>query len=65
MFENVHNKKFEVQRVGQGGKEVQEGGDQCIPMSDSCQFTAETSHHNIVNKATVLQLKANKFKNTY
>ena len=32
-----------------GGREVQKGGDICIPMSDSCSCMAETKH-NIVKQ---------------
>ena len=39
----------EWDRMG-GGREVQEGGDKCIPRIDSCQCTAQTSQHNIVKQ---------------
>ena len=42
-----------------GGREVQEGGDICIPMADSCCCMAETIQHC---KAIILQLKINKLK---
>ena len=42
-----------------GGKEIQEGGDRCIPMADSCWCVAET---NTYYEAIVLQLKINKLK---
>ena len=40
-------------RLGDG-REVQEGGDICIPMADSCWYTAET---NTCCKAIILRLK--------
>ena len=39
-----------------GGKEVQEGGDMCTPMDDSCWCMAETNKYC---KAIILQLKIN------
>ena len=45
------------QRVG-GGEEVQEGGDICIPMANSCWCVAENKPNC---KAIMHQLKINKF----
>ena len=41
-----------------GERDVQEGGDRCVPMADSCKCMAET---NTICKAIILQLKLNKF----
>ena len=41
-----------------GGREVQEGGDLCIPMADSCWYMQKPTQHY---KAVILQLKINKF----
>ena len=41
-----------------GGKEVQDGGDICIPMADSCGCLTKTQYC----KAIILQLKINKLK---
>ena len=42
-----------------GGREIQEGGDICIPMANSYQCLAEMTQYC---KAMILQLKINKFK---
>ena len=44
--------------LGWGGREVQEGGDICIPMANSCWYMAETTQ---CYKAIIFQLKINKF----
>ena len=41
-----------------GGREVQEGGDICIPMADSCCYMQKPTQYY---KAVILQLKINKF----
>ena len=45
-----------------GGREVQEGGDICIPVADSCGCMAET---NTIKEAIILQLKIDFFKIVY
>ena len=45
-----------------GGREVQERGDICIPVADSCGCMAET---NTINKAIILQLKTDFLKIVY
>ena len=54
--------KLEGCDVVGGGREVQGGGDICIPMADSCWCMAETNQHC---KTIFLQLKINELKNKY
>ena len=44
--------------VGWGGRAIQEKGDVCMPMTDSCWCMAEKKEHC---KAIIPQLKINKF----
>ena len=45
-----------------GGKEVQEGGNICIPMADSCRYMAETITLLSSNHPTITEKKLGSYE---